>query len=77
MVSRVCEEFGCLPSQAIAELEANDELVFDVLDSRAYSRAWEVVDAATSPDQVPESEMVDWVFLVQHELLKRRNDERG
>lgn len=40
VISAICEEFGCLPSEAEAELErdaARDEpLVFDVIEVRAF-----------------------------------------
>lgn len=61
-----------MPSQAVAEMEANDELVFDVMESRAYSRTKQAVDAAQSEKEMPKNGMVDWVFAVQAELLRRR-----
>lgn len=36
----VCEAFGCLPSQAEAELDEHAELVFDILDLRNYRDAY-------------------------------------
>jgi hypothetical protein len=70
----VCEEFQCLPSQAVAELEANDELVFDVMEARAYSRTKSALDNARDEKDVPDTPMLDWVFRVQQELMRRRRE---
>ena len=40
----VCQEFRCTPSQAVEELEIDDQLVFDILDLRGYQRSKELVD---------------------------------
>jgi hypothetical protein len=72
----VCEEFHCLPSQAVAEMEANDELVFDVIESRAYLRTRAALDAAKDEKDVPDSPMLDWVFRVRAELMRRRRNGR-
>jgi hypothetical protein len=75
VVSRVCEEFNCLPSQAVREL-MNDpsNLALDIMELRAYSRAKEALDNAEKPDDVPNHPMIDRVFEVQYELLKRRKE---
>lgn len=72
MVSRVCEEFGCLPSRAVAELMEHDELVLDVMESRAYARTKEQMDGASNEKEMPTGPMVRWVWEVEHELLRRR-----
>ena len=74
LVSRVCEEFHCLPSQAVDELLDNDRIVLDIMGLRAYARAKEAIDSAKRPEDVPDSPMVDQVFAVQAELLKRRRE---
>lgn len=71
----MCEEFHCLPSQAANQLLDHDRLVMDILEFRSYARAKEVIDMAKRPEDVPDSPMVDQVFLIQHELLKRRRGE--
>jgi len=44
-VSRVCEEFGCLPSQARAEMDQDaDGLLWRVIEARRYERAKAVVE---------------------------------
>jgi hypothetical protein len=71
IVSRVCEEFDCLPSQAMRELELGDaDLVFDILDLRAYARTKEMVDHAKSPGDVKVTPLVQDVFDIQQELMR-------
>lgn len=36
----MCEAFGCRPSEAEQELDENGDLVMDILDLRAYARAF-------------------------------------
>lgn len=40
MLSVVCEAFGCVPSVAERELDQHADLVFDILDLRAYAQAY-------------------------------------
>ena len=61
-----------MPSRAVEELERNDELTLGVMDLRAYARTKDAVDQAKKSDDVPRSAMVDWVFAVQSELLRRK-----
>jgi hypothetical protein len=47
MVSRICEEFSCLPSQALRELDTDPErLALMIPDLRAYAAAKRAFDAA-------------------------------
>jgi hypothetical protein len=46
LVSRVCEEFQCVPSVALAELDRDEALVWAVLEARGYARAKARYDAA-------------------------------
>ena len=52
----------------------HDQLVFDILEMRAYQRTKETVDNAKKPQDIPDSPMVDQVFLIQAELLQRRRE---
>jgi hypothetical protein len=72
IVSRICEEFGCLPSQAVRELEDGDaDLVFTILEYRSYARAKQTIDAAQSAADVTPTPMTTMVFAVQAELQAR------
>lgn len=73
VISRICEEFHCLPSQARRELAEHDgDLVFDILSLRSYVRAKQRVDDATSEMDVPKTPAVRMVFEVQAELMRMR-----
>jgi hypothetical protein len=76
VISRVCEEFNCLPSAAVREL-MNDpaQMALDIIEFRAYARAKEALDNAKKPEDVPDSPMIEMVWLVQEEMLKRRKEE--
>lgn len=73
IISRICEEFHCLPSQAEKELfDDPKQMALDILELRAYARAKEMLDNAKRPEEVPDSPMIDRVFLIQHEIMGRK-----
>ena len=75
VISRVCEEFHCLPSAAIEELEAGPlNLATDIIMLRAYAEAKRAVDGAKSEDDLPNSPLIDQVMEIQAELIK---EQRG
>lgn len=41
LVHRICEEFGVLPAVAARAIETDTGLLGEVLDVRAFVRAWE------------------------------------
>lgn len=74
IVSRVCEEFRCLPSQAVRELEDEDaELVFAVLEMRAFARAKAEVErpGLKAGDLNMRDPMIRRVFELEAEALKQ------
>ena len=72
LISRVCEEFGCLPSAAVRELmDDRDHLALDIMESRAYVRTKEAVARARTEADMPDGPMVEQVFEVEAELLRR------
>lgn len=75
-MSRICEEFHCLPSQAIRELEnCPGSLPLDILDLRSYQRTYDALRNAKSEDDVPKTPMVEAVWEVQQELFMRSQRE--
>jgi len=80
LISRVCEEFGCLPSEAVVEIEEGPtQLVLDIMELRAYANAKRVVDqvyeastqaiaAGREPPNVPETPMIRRVVEIMREL---------
>jgi len=76
VVSRICEEFHCLPTAALAELLDDPAgMAIEILELRAYARAKESLDNAKSKNDVPSSPMVDMVMEIQAELAKRKRGE--
>lgn len=78
LISRVCEEFSCTPSVAIAELETTPfGLVTEILALRGYARSKEILDNAKNQNDVPDNAGIDLVFKVQAEVIKRKRAARG
>ncbi len=76
-VSRVCEEFHCLPSAAVNELmDDPDRLALEIIELRAYARAKEQLDNAKKSTDVPKTPMIEKVWEVQAELHKQRKGEK-
>ncbi len=80
-VSRVCEEYGCLPSHARFELENDPEqLAIRILPLRAYIRAKNIFDSAKSRMDLPVGDpIIDLVeeneFEIAAEGLGRNLDD--
>lgn len=74
LLSRVCEEFGCLPQAAARELECDpDHLALQILDLRGYIRAKRTFDGARDKtalgegwDENPYSPLVERHTLELH-----------
>jgi hypothetical protein len=66
-LSRICEEFHCLPSQAMREwLTAPAGLLEEILEARAYAHAKAIVDAQDRPrGQKYESPMMQRVEQIE------------
>lgn len=66
LVSRICEEYHCLPSQAIQELwKGPSQLVLDIMELRAYAQAKSLVERG---GELPASPIVKEVLAVQETL---------
>lgn len=66
-ISRVCEEFQCLPTAALREIqEAPYNLIADIIDVRGFIRTKEAYDRATpgSNIEAPQGPMADRVWEV-------------
>ena len=74
MISRICEEFDCLPSVAIEEPL---ELVLDILELRGYARAKELLENCEDEGDLPNSPSIDLVWMVQHELMRQKKEGRS
>ena len=75
-VSRICEEFHCLPSEAMKEImDDPSQMAFDIMELRAYAAAKEALDNAKKESDIPKSPMVEKVWEVIGELVKRQKEE--
>jgi hypothetical protein len=71
VISRICEEFGCLPSQALRELELGDpDLVMTIFELRSYARAKSIVDNAEKQSDLKMTPEIRRVFEIELEALK-------
>jgi len=73
MVSRVCEEFGCLPSEAVRELERNGPMCDDIIYLRSFARAKEW----SEKDDDAQGLMVDQVMEIRAEVLREVKAKRA
>lgn len=72
-MSRICEEFGCLPSEALRELEDDPQrLVLDVMELRAYARAKAALDNAKEPGDMPTGLMAEIVAENTERVIRAR-----
>ena len=83
----VCEAFGCLPSQAEAELDDHAEMVFDILDLRSYRDAYyrhkqiealpdlKARNKARAGDEAV-AEVIQTEFALRQEEIERADHQR-
>ena len=50
------------------------EMTLEIIDLRAYAHAKEQVDSAKLKDLPKNNKLIDRVFEIKHELLKRRRE---
>ena len=82
LIARVCEEFQIPPSQAERELTHDPELVFEILQLRAYERAKRAYDGLSKLPEAARGEVLDnrVVKLVQEtefELVEAERHANG
>lgn len=70
LISQACEEFRCTPSQILREDPA---LVLAIMELRAYARAKQMLAEAQSEADVPRTPMVERVWEIEYEILRRRH----
>jgi hypothetical protein len=73
VISRICEEFGCTPSEALNEPL---QLALDVMDLRAYAKAKQIYETTKDAKDIPDSPIIDWVYRVSYERKQQRNRQR-
>ena len=71
VISRICEEFGCLPSQAVRELDLMDaDLVFTILEMRSYAHAKATVESAKKQSDLKMTPDIQRVFEIEIAAIK-------
>jgi hypothetical protein len=73
VISRICEEFTCLPSEAARELERDPQLVFDILELRHYKQTRDAILNAKDESQVPHGKMADLAADIEFEAIQERS----
>lgn len=76
-MSRLCEEFGCLPTRALWELEHDpDQMAIQILELRGYAAAKRDYEAAKDgteyADAVKRNPMVQTVRDTEHAIQAER-----
>lgn len=82
-MSRLCEEFHCLPSQAYAEWERLQEtewsgLLEDIIEARSYAGAKRIIDGAETAEarkRIPNEPIFNLVEEIEFELARGEVDE--
>lgn len=70
LISRVCEEFRCLPSVALRELEEHDaDLVASVMALRSYAAAKQHVDSSPAKKELLMTPAIRQVFEIEIAIM--------
>lgn len=70
-MSRVAEEFHCLPSVAVRALENDpDRLIMTILMLRAFASAKDVYDHSKDKKNLPQSKMMELVQEIEFEAIR-------
>lgn len=77
-IGRLCEEFGCLPSEAMREIERVPfGFLGDIVLYRDYAKAKALYDGATTAEarkRLPESPLIDLVQEIEFEFAAEELD---
>ncbi len=76
IVSRICEEFHCRPTEAMQELRDDRwRLTFAILEMRAYAHAKHRLDHAQKGESLEDVPMMDEVLDNEVALARQLFDE--
>lgn len=77
LISRVCEEFHCLPSDAQRELDQDTGLVWTILRLRSLAAAKRELDTAAEQNrQATPSPAITYVISLEAEAMKQRRKQQ-
>lgn len=73
VLSRICEEFHCLPWQAEEQLERDPQQVFRILGLRAYRDMYQAITRpGVTEETAPRGPLVDLYADFELEALQQR-----
>lgn len=72
-ISRICEEFHCIPSVADEEFDDDPVRILNILEMRAFQRAKEAIDR--DGDNVKMTPMVRMVMVIEADAMRRRAEQ--
>lgn len=76
-VARICEEFHCLPTEAIREIRrAPDGLIAQVIDAKHFMATFAMYEAAEHKDHLPKTPMLELLQEIEFEEIRRIRTER-
>jgi len=71
IVSRICEEFQCLPSEAVRELDKDyRKLIFEILRMRVYAASKHRFDNMKKGDNLDNVPMIEEVIANEVAIVK-------
>lgn len=71
LVSRVCEEFNCLPSAAVREImDDPGGMAMEIIRLRHYARTKDILDNAKTAADIPRGVDVSQVLEIQAEIMR-------
>mgnify|MGYP005812539395 FL=1 len=71
IISRICEEFHCTPSVAIAELDQDyRRLIFEIMRMRVYAAAKSRFDNMSKGEKLDDVPMIEDVIRNEVEIVK-------
>ena len=80
LVSRVCEEFSCLPSQAVKELMDDPlQMATEIMHLRSYAEAKHILDSATSQEDIPKGmdKSIGLVLKIQAQIMTEDKEKES
>ena len=80
IISRICEEFHCLPTRAALELDQDPEqMALHILPLRAFQRAKSLHDSADTAEKrkrLPDSPLIDFIQEIEFERAREELEAR-
>jgi len=79
MISRVAEEFHCMPGEAVEALDNDpDCLILTIMLLRSFARTKAIYDTSKNKRDLPQSRMMDLLQEIEFEAIRdsMKKDEK-